>query len=431
MSLNIYNLKNIKLNTKSYLTTLIFCFALCSSYLIADDKRNKTNIEFDSALSGVNFDPKVVDGNGSSQGHTAEGNGILDADEMAVVAAILNNPSFDLSATNGIDYKTVKEIYSSIIKTAETDLVSITDRFPTSVSMVTGYIMVGTLDSFNVITHMTAMFGSTMNGDYSSALALGKFLGPEGDADGDGYTNLQEYNVFRVKSRKAYIDAVLDPNQVPTGLAAKPFKITKKDNNKKTVGIILYPDFEVLDVYGPVEMWGYVEEFNIIMIAEKIGPVMSTQGVATVADYSFESAPKLDILMVPGGVGTIPELENGAILEFIKKRNQETEMTTSVCTGSALLAKAGILDGLKATTNKRFFYLSSQQSKKVDWIKKARWVEDGKVITSSGVSAGTDMALGLIASLYGKERAEKIASSVEYQWNDDPNNDPFTEFVRQ
>jgi putative intracellular protease/amidase len=194
---------------------------------------------------------------------------------------------------------------------------------------------------------------------------------------------------------------------------------------RKLVGVVLYPGFEVLDVFGPVEMWAYVPDFQIVMISEHGGAVKSAQGVSAVAEYSFANAPQLDIMMIPGGVGTRTELNNPAMISFIQTQNEKTQLTTSVCTGSALLAKAGVLKGHKATTNKAFFSLAVDQDRSVDWQGKARWVEDGKFITSSGVSAGTDMALGLIARLYGKERAGMLAHSLEYEWNDDPTNDPF------
>jgi putative intracellular protease/amidase/methionine-rich copper-binding protein CopC len=178
-------------------------------------------------------------------------------------------------------------------------------------------------------------------------------------------------------------------------------------------------------------MWGYIPDFNIVMIAEEAGPVMSTQGVATVAEYSFADAPELDIVMVPGGVGTLVQLENKRFIDYLVKVNENTEFTISVCTGSALLAKAGLLRGHRATANKRAFSLSSDQDKEVDWVVEARWVESGKFFTSSGVSAGTDMALGLISSIYGKHAADSLASSVEYEWHDDPTVDPFAQFVPQ
>lgn len=202
-------------------------------------------------------------------------------------------------------------------------------------------------------------------------------------------------------------------------------------DDRRTIGIILYPDFEVLDVYGPAEMWANVPDFHVVTIAEEAGPVMSAQGITTVADYSFSNAPQLDIVMVPGGIGTRTELLNETMLTFLKKVHAESEYTTSVCTGSALLAKAGILDGLSATSNKRAFYLAEEQSSAVQWDAEARWVESGKVLTSSGVSAGIDMALGLVARTHGIENARMLASSLEYVWHEDASEDPFAQFARR
>ena len=129
--------------------------------------------------------------------------------------------------------------------------------------------------------------------------------------------------------------------------------------------------------------------------------------------------------MVPGGMGTLRQLENRPLLDFIKARHQEAEITTSVCSGSWLLAQAGILDGRKATSNKLYLDAAVKQNPQVQWVKKARWVDDGNVITSSGVSAGMDMALYLIKRLYGQDRATEIAGWTEYHWNQDPGHDPF------
>lgn len=207
--------------------------------------------------------------------------------------------------------------------------------------------------------------------------------------------------------------------------AAYEARAAERKKNAKTVGVVLYEGFEVLDVFGPIEMWGYVKEFDVVTVAAKAGPVRSTQGVDVVAQYSFDDCPPLQILMVPGGLGSIRELQNTVLLDFLRTRDAETEITTSVCSGSALLAKAGILDGHKATSNKLFFERAVSQSDKVDWVREARWVDDGKVITSSGVSAGMDMALHLIQRLYGDARARQIATGAEYVWNQDATNDPF------
>ncbi len=200
----------------------------------------------------------------------------------------------------------------------------------------------------------------------------------------------------------------------------------------RTLGAILYNDFELLDLYGPLEMFGSLgKDIRIITVAEKLGPVRSTQGPATLAEYDFSNCPPCDLLLLPGGIGTMPELDNPALLDFLRERGAHTDATMSVCSGSALLAKAGLLDGRKATSNKLFFNLAASQSDRVDWVEEARWVEDGPMVTSSGVSAGTDMALGVIAKLYGRERAEEIARMTEYEWQSDPHRDPFHAYLNQ
>ena len=199
-----------------------------------------------------------------------------------------------------------------------------------------------------------------------------------------------------------------------------------------TLGVALYKDFELLDVYGPLEMFGSLgEDIRLVTIAEAAGPVASTQGPETVASESFASAPRLDLLLVPGGIGTVAELDNEAYLTFLRDRAPEAQVVMSVCSGSALLAKAGLLDGKRATSNKMFFSLATSQSNAVVWVESARWVADGKMVTSSGVSAGTDMALAVIATLFDEARADQIAAYTEYQWHKDADADPFVEYLNQ
>jgi transcriptional regulator GlxA family with amidase domain len=205
-----------------------------------------------------------------------------------------------------------------------------------------------------------------------------------------------------------------------------------KDARTRNLGAILYRDFELLDLYGPLEMFGNLgPELRIVTVAEQRGGVASAQGPQTVAEHDFSDAPQLDLLLVPGGIGTFPQLEGTGLVGFLQERSKRAEITMSVCSGSAILAKAGLLDGRRATTNKQFFDLCAQQGPKVDWIAEARWVEDGPVATSSGVSAGTDMSLALIARLYGRERADQIAALAEYEWQDDPTRDPFLRYLNQ
>jgi transcriptional regulator GlxA family with amidase domain len=196
--------------------------------------------------------------------------------------------------------------------------------------------------------------------------------------------------------------------------------------SQRTIGTILYPRFELLDVFGPLEAYGMLpDRFRIVVVAEKAGPVASNQGPTTIAEFGFDDSPQLDILLVPGGLGTREELDNPRLLSFLKARTAKAEYATSVCTGSALYARAGLLDGKRATSNKMVFAWVAEQGPAVKWVKEARWVEDGKMITSSGVSAGIDMTLALIAKLEGMPRAEQAAVWMEYEWHRDANWDPF------
>jgi transcriptional regulator GlxA family with amidase domain len=162
-----------------------------------------------------------------------------------------------------------------------------------------------------------------------------------------------------------------------------------------------------------------------VTVAERPGPVESAQGQRAVADHGFADCPWLDLLLVPGGMGTRREVENAALLAWLGECARAAEITASVCTGAALLARAGLLDGRRATTNKRSFAWVTSQGPRVDWVREARWVDDGTRITSSGVSAGIDMALHLIARLAGRELAEQVATAIEYRWQSDPADDPF------
>jgi transcriptional regulator GlxA family with amidase domain len=195
---------------------------------------------------------------------------------------------------------------------------------------------------------------------------------------------------------------------------------------KMTLGMVVFEGFQLLDTFGPLEMFGSLrDKVQIVMIGENVGPVKSSAGPAVVVDYAFADAPKLDIVMIPGGGGTRREVNNPAFLSAFKLLAQVTPHVASICTGAAVLARTGLLDGVKATTNKRAFKWATSQGPNVKWIAQARWVEDGRFFTSSGISAGTDMALALIARLFGQETAVRIADGAEYEWNNDPHHDPF------
>jgi len=198
------------------------------------------------------------------------------------------------------------------------------------------------------------------------------------------------------------------------------------DARPRRLGALLFPGFELLDTFGPLEMFGNMPgAVEIVTVAQHKGPVRSGQGPSAVAEYDFADCPRLDLLLIPGGMGTRTEVENPALLDWLRRRVPETEVTMTVCSGTALLAGAGLLDGRRATTNKMFFQEVAQSGPRVQWVKEARWVEDGKYATSSGVSAGIDMALAVIAKLAGQQVSDSLAVATEYEWHRDAAWDPF------
>jgi transcriptional regulator GlxA family with amidase domain len=201
------------------------------------------------------------------------------------------------------------------------------------------------------------------------------------------------------------------------------------------VAVVLFEGFTVLDVYGPVQAFASVRLarpdgswhrlFEIVTIAEKAGPVKSGEGPTTHADYAFADAPTYDVLLVPGGFGTRKAVNNTALLLALTAASRAATVTTTVCTGSALLARTGLMDNRPATSNKIAWDWVVQQGPRVRWERQARWVDDGDLVTSSGVSAGIDMALSVVARLHGVDMARQAARFMEYVWHEDPRDDPF------
>ena len=193
----------------------------------------------------------------------------------------------------------------------------------------------------------------------------------------------------------------------------------------KKLGALVFPGFELLDLFGPLEMFGMLkDQFENVILAEEPGLVRSNGGPSVLAEAGFEAAG-YDLLLVPGGMGTRREIENARLGDWLARAGGRSEILMSVCTGSALLARAGLLDGRRATSNKMAFDWVRKIGPSVDWVPEARWVEDGNIFTSSGVSAGMDMSLAVIARLHGTEVARKIAAAAEYHWQEDARLDPF------
>ncbi len=206
-------------------------------------------------------------------------------------------------------------------------------------------------------------------------------------------------------------------------LAQKDEAVEKRE---RTLGVLIFPGFEMLDAYGPLEMWGNLgPAIKVVMIASEPGPIASAQGPKTVAEYGLDDCPKLDLILVPGGIGVLKTAKDERTLQWLRNRSKDAEITMSVCNGASILAATGLLDGRQATTNKAYWGLATAPGKKVNWVKQARWVDDGNIVTSSGVSAGIDMSLHVISRLYGEQAANKLANMTEYEWHRDSTWDPF------
>ncbi len=201
---------------------------------------------------------------------------------------------------------------------------------------------------------------------------------------------------------------------------------------RKLVGIVLFENIEVLDFCGPFEVFSVTrlneemrrEEpspFKVLLITENNEPVITTGGMRVIPDHTFESCPELDVLVVPGGWGTRKEIKNQKMLNWLRLRAPEVEILTSVCTGSMLLGFAGLLDGHHATTHWRSldWMRESFPSVKVEYDKHV--VEDGRIFTSAGISAGIDMALKVVERYYVENIARATARQMEYPYPE--NND--------
>jgi transcriptional regulator GlxA family with amidase domain len=194
----------------------------------------------------------------------------------------------------------------------------------------------------------------------------------------------------------------------------------------RSVDVVLFDRFELLDVCGPVELLAMApKNFSVRLLGPAAGPVRSAQGPALVADLAYADAPSADIALVPGGIGTRALIGDPGFVGWLAGWARKCRLVASVCTGSGLLAAAGLLDGRRATSNKRAFAWAQAQGPAVEWVPQARWVADGDRWTSSGVAAGMDMTLALMAHLVSEEVAVAAADRAELEWHRDPDWDPF------
>jgi transcriptional regulator GlxA family with amidase domain len=184
-----------------------------------------------------------------------------------------------------------------------------------------------------------------------------------------------------------------------------------------TTGILLFPDAEELDFVGPWEVFTMAalgrEGERVVTIAERAEPVRCAKGLRVLPDHGFADAPPLDVLLVPGGQGTRKEVANPALIDWLRKAAVPCTWVTSVCTGTLLLHEAGLARGKRVTTHWGFVETLRQRGE-IEVLEKVRFVRDGRLVTSAGVSAGIDMALWLVGQIHGVPHARLTQRLMEY-----------------
>lgn len=185
-----------------------------------------------------------------------------------------------------------------------------------------------------------------------------------------------------------------------------------------TLGIVIFPDVEELDFVGPWEVFTMAEKMGLplkpTLVAQSLDPVTCAKGMRVLPDHNFANCPQLDIITVPGGQGTRTGVENAELIRVIGNAAKSCQWVTSVCTGAALLGKAGLVDGKRLTTHWNAMDFVKQHAGDATLIDDQRVVVDGNLMSSAGVSAGIDMALTLIGALSGEDAARDVQKHMEY-----------------
>lgn len=196
------------------------------------------------------------------------------------------------------------------------------------------------------------------------------------------------------------------------------------DQKHRQIGLVLFDDAEELDFVGPFEVFTMVNEVfghlgdearhDVLLISESGKPVRGAKGMEIAVTHSFADAPQLDILLIPGGNGTRREETNQPMLDFLNAQAKGAEWVTSVCTGSLVLGAAGLTEGKRVTTHWAFIPDLKKRGYAGDVLEAIRYVRDGNLVTSAGVSAGIDMALWLTGQIYGPDHARLTQKAMEY-----------------
>ena len=198
-----------------------------------------------------------------------------------------------------------------------------------------------------------------------------------------------------------------------------------QDPGTFTIGIVLFERAEELDWVGPFEVFTMAREVSggqgpasairVVLVNEEGGVVTGAKGLRNEVDASFADAPRFDVLLIPGGIGTRREMTNPRMLEFLAEKASECEWVTSVCTGSGVLEAAGLTQGKRITTHWGYLpTLRENAGGETTILENVRYVRDGRLLTAAGVSAGIDMALWLVGELFGVAHARLTQRAMEY-----------------
>jgi transcriptional regulator GlxA family with amidase domain len=188
------------------------------------------------------------------------------------------------------------------------------------------------------------------------------------------------------------------------------------EHTQKTIAFVLYPGLTVFDLAGPLQIFAglseLVPEYRTVVVGERVEPMNTDIRVSMIPTHAFEEVPNPSVLLVPGGdVPTLRAMGNEPIRNYVRSAAETAEVAGSICTGALILASVGLLEGRQATTHWAYYKVLEQFG--ATYVRK-RWVEDGKFISSAGVSAGIDAALALAARLTDEETARRVQRSLGY-----------------
>lgn len=226
----------------------------------------------------------------------------------------------------------------------------------------------------------------------------------------------------------AAIAGLSQPACAQAGKSTPGAPLPQQKATQRNLAILIFDGVQIIDYTGPYETFGHVYSndtpaFNIYTVSEKTNPITTTMGMTVIPKYSFENAPEPDVLLIPGG-DVRGQVDNPTVLKWVREKTKNAEIVLSVCNGAFILAKAGLLDGLEATTTAGLIPRLRDVAPKTKVVDDRRFVDNGKIITAAGLSSGIDGALHVIERLHGKGTAQMAALGMEYNW------DPESRYVR-